>query len=337
MNRELLQAAFDAVEEGVGTGALPSGVLAVATGERTVRGDAFGPVGKDDVFLLASISKPIFCTAVMRLVERGKLRLNQPVATVIPEFAARGKEDVRLWHLLTHTSGLDEGTFGPLWGRGDRAALTAAALGAGLTFRPGSRYSYCNVSYAVMAELIRRVTGRDDRELLRADVLEPLGMRSTGYDPPADAAPVHAAPWGDAPGGREYWTGLAIPAGGLWSTAADLIRFGQAFLKPGKVLAPATARTMTSLQTEGLSEMRALGDGPAYYGLGWGKSGPRGGGGPSTELRTPAGFGHGGATGTSLWIEPELDLVFVFLTNRWGLDAPHANRALNAAIAAAST
>ena len=78
---------------------------------------------------------------------------------------------------------------------------------------------------------------------------------------------MHDPPWGDAAGAREYWTGLAIPAGGLWSTAADVVRFGQAFLKPGKLLAPATVRAMTSLHTGGLEQIRALGDGPAYYGL----------------------------------------------------------------------
>src|SRR5437867_7875641 len=95
-DRELLDAAFAAVEEGVRSGELPSGVLAVATTEKTVRLEAFGPVKTDSVFLLASITKPIFATAVMRLVERGRMRLNDPVVKVIPEFAANGKADVRL-------------------------------------------------------------------------------------------------------------------------------------------------------------------------------------------------------------------------------------------------
>ncbi|HEY3082326.1 MAG TPA: serine hydrolase domain-containing protein [Chloroflexota bacterium] len=343
LDAELLDAAFAAVDEGVRSGELPSGVLAVARGDRTARLEAFGPVKTDSVFLLASISKPIFATAVMRLVERGRMRLNDPVAKVIPEFACQGKEDVRLWHLLTHTSGLDELSGLSLWGQADRAGLIAAAIQAPLRFRPGSQYGYCNASFFVMGELIRRLTGRDDVTYLREGVLERLGMRDTSYQPPASprVAPVHGSPWPRDPH-FEYFSSLSWGAAGLWSTADDLVRFGQAFLGGGaldgqRVLAPATVRAMTTLQTGDMVETRALGDGPAYYGLGFGKTGPDNAGGPSTELRTAEGFGHGGATGTALWVEPELDLVVVFLTNRWGLDAPHASRAVNAAIAAATT
>jgi CubicO group peptidase (beta-lactamase class C family) len=340
---ELLDAALAAVDEGVRSGDLPSGVLAVATAGKTLRLEAFGPVKTDSVFLLASISKPIFATAVMRLVERGRMRLNDPVARVIREFEVNGKADVRLWHLLTHTSGLDEMPGLALWGQADRAGLTAAAIQAPLRFRPGSQYGYCNASFFVMGELIRRLSGRDDVAFLREEVLEPLGMADTSYQPPASprVVPVHGSPWAQDPH-FEYFRSLCWGAGGLWSTATDLVNFGQAFLCGGalngqRVLAPASVRAMTTLQTDSLVETRALGDGPAYYGLGFAKAGPDNASGPSAELRTPSGFGHGGATGTSLWIEPELDLVFVFLTNRWGLDAPHAGRALNAAIAAAST
>jgi CubicO group peptidase (beta-lactamase class C family) len=340
---ELLDAAFATIEEGVRSGDLPSGVLAIATGDRTLRLEAFGPVKTDSIFLLASITKPIFATALMRLVERGRMRLNDPVAAVIPEFGANGKGDVRLWHLLTHTSGLDETPGFALWGQADRAGLTAAAIQAPLRFRPGSQYAYCNGSFFVMAELIRRLGGRDDVAYLRDEVLEPLGMRDTSYQPAASPrlAPVHGSPWANDPH-FEYLRSLCWGAAGLSSTAKDLIRFGQAFLAGGvldgkRVLAPATVRAMTSLQTDGLLETRAAGDGPPYYGLGFGKAGPDNATGPSTELRTPAGFGHGGATGTLLWVEPELDLVFAFLTNKWGLDAPYAGRALNAAVAAAST
>src|SRR5262245_1862608 len=260
---ELLDAAFAAIEAGVRSGDLPSGVLAVATGDRTVRVEAFGPVQNDSVFLLASISKPIFATAVMRLVERGLVRLNDPVARVIPEFASQGKQDVRLWHLLTHSSGLDELSGLTLWGQTDRAGLTAAAIQAPLRFRAGSQYGYCNGSFFVMAELIRRLTGRDDVEYLRAEVLEPLGMGDTGYKPPASprAAPVHGSPWPSDPS-FEYFSSLCWGAGGIWSTADDLIRFGQAFLGGGaldgkRVLAPATVRAMTALQTDDLVETHA--------------------------------------------------------------------------------
>jgi CubicO group peptidase (beta-lactamase class C family) len=318
----LLDAAYSVVAEGVASGALPSCVLAVATSAELVRLEAFGPVAADSVFLLASITKPIFATALMRLVERGRMLLNTRVAQVVPEFAATGKGDVRLWHLLTHTSGLDEAWVVSQAGPAPRAPerLLALACAAPLQFRPGSRYAYCNPTFAVMAEMIRRLDGRDHARYLRQEVLEPLGMHETTYEPPDSprVAAVHDAPWGTDPRRRAAWIAQHSPAGGLWSTAADLVTFGQMLLSGGqrngyRVLAPATLRAMTELQTA-----------------------MHGDNGPSRELRTASGFGHGGATGTYLLVEPELDLVIVLLTNRWGIDVPHQKQVFNATIAAAS-
>jgi CubicO group peptidase (beta-lactamase class C family) len=337
IDAQRLDHAFRVVADAVAAGGLPSAVLTIASSREVVRSEAFGPAGTDSVFLLASITKPIFATAIMQQVERGRVLLNDPVARIVPEFAGRGREGVRLWHLLTHTSGLDETVGQRAQYLPDRQqARLAICAQAGLTFRPGSRYSYCNSSFAVMSELLARLSGQDDVGYLRDQVLAPLGMVDTGYAPAESSRvmPVHDPPWRDEED-RRRWMSLAIPAGGLWSTAADLVRFGQAFLtgRPA-VLGPAARGAMTSLQTAGIAGADALGESAAYYGLGFTKAGPHGSRGPSAELRTPAGFGHGGATGTDLWIEPELDLVFVFLTNRWGIDAPYARLALNAAIAA---
>ena len=345
LETSLLESACAVVADGVARGALASGVLAVATSDEVVRLEAFGPVASDSIFLIASITKPIFATSVMRLVERGHAALNEPVARHIPEFAANGKQDVRLWHLLTHTSGLDEA-----WvlqaSRSERlnwASLLERACAAPLQFPPGSRYSYSNSPFVVMAEIVRRLTGADHATYLRQAVLEPLGMRDTSFLPPDSSrvVPVLDPPWSDEQT-RPGWIGLQHPAGGLWSTAGDLVRFGQMLLHDGelndyRVLAPATLRAMSTLQTAGVPSTTGAGEFSAYYGLGFGKAGPDSERGPSAEFRSPAGFGHGGATGTYLWVEPEFDLVFVFLTNRWNQEDTTLKRALNATIAAAST
>jgi len=153
--------------------------------------------------------------------------------------------------------------------------------------------------------------------------------------------PVLDPPWRDEQE-QAGWIGLQNPAGGLWSTAGDLVRFGQMLLHDGeldgyRVVAPATLRAMSTLQTGGILSVTGAGEFSAYYGLGFSKAGPDSDRGPSPELRSPAGFGHGGATGTYLWVEPEFDLVFVFLTNRWSQEDTSLKRALNATIAAAST
>jgi CubicO group peptidase (beta-lactamase class C family) len=342
LEAELLERAYAAIAEGVASGRLPSGVLAIGNASGLVRLEAFGPVTTDSIFLIASITKPIFSTAVMRLVERARVLLNDRVAHLLPEFAANGKRDVRLWHLLTHTSGLDESITQPVPREPTWTAALAHACAAPLLFRPGTRYSYCNMSFFVMAELIQRLTGQDHVAYLCEKVLDPLGMRDTQYVP-GDSARVVAVlnpPWSDD-ASRARWIGMRNPAGGLWSTAADLVRFGRALLLGGeldgyRLIAPATLRSMTSRQTVGIPQVTATGEFESYYGLGFGTTGPSRESGPSAELRTTRGFGHGGATGTYLWIEPQLDLVFVFLTNQWGIDEPYLGRAMNAAVAAAS-
>jgi serine-type D-Ala-D-Ala carboxypeptidase len=315
----MLDAAYAAIAEEVARGGLASGVLAVASADQVQRLEAFGPVTTDSIFLLASITKPIFATSLMRLVERGAVLLNDPVANVIPEFAANGKANVRLWHLLTHT------------------------CAASLTFAPGTRYAYCNPSFIIMGEMVKRLTGIDHAQHLTEAVLEPLQMHDTCFIPrhgDERIVPVLDPPWRNEQE-RAGWLGLRHPAAGLWSTAADLVRFGQALLRDGELdgyqlLAPASLRAMTTLQTSGIPSVTGEGEFQSYYGLGFSKAGPRGERGPSAELRSPGGFGHGGATGTYLWVEPEFDLVFVFLSNRWLQDDRALKRALNAAIAAAS-
>ena len=341
-NPALLDAAFAAVADGVAGGTLPSAVLAVANRNEIIRMDAFGPATVDSIFLLASITKPIFSTAVMQLVERGKVLLNDRIVRLIPEFAVNNKGDVRLWNLLTHTSGLVGTAGSELWGRANRDQMRAAILGAGLEFKPGTEFSYNNPAFGVMSELIQRVSSQDDVSFLRDNVLAPLGMVDTSYRPTDEsrAMPVHNAPWSDD-ASREYWMNLAIPAGGLWSTAGDLVRFGQAMLggktASGKqVLSPATISQMSRLQTDGLYSTNGDGKARAYYGLGYFKAGFTNSGGPSPEYRTAAGYGHPGASGTLLWIEPELDLIYLFLTNSWGSANPQQHLALNATIAAFS-
>jgi serine-type D-Ala-D-Ala carboxypeptidase len=339
----MLDAAYATIAEEVGSGGLASGVLAVANADELLRLEAFGPVATDSIFLLASITKPIFATSVMRLVESGTVLLNDPVARVVPEFGANGKADVRLWHLLTHTSGLDEGWVNQGAGRREWAEVVERACAAPLQFQPGARYAYCNASFIVMGEMVHRLTGKDHATYLTDAVLEPLQMHDSCFIPSEGSprvVPVLDPPWSNEQE-RAAWLGLRHPAAGLWSTATDLVRFGQALLRDGeldgyRLLSPITLRAMTTLQTSTISAVTDAGQFPAYYGLGFGKAGPHGERGPSSELRSPGGFGHGGATGTYLWVEPEFDLVFVFLTNRWLQDDRTVKRALNATIAAAS-
>ncbi|GAB4558900.1 MAG: hypothetical protein Kow0047_04360 [Anaerolineae bacterium] len=343
LTREALNMARKAVKAGIERKESGPAVMAVATGDAVVAVDTFpredgAAVDQDSIFLLASITKPFFGTAIMQLAERGSLLISDPVARHIPEFARYGKAEVTIWHLLTHTSGLAEETSTPAWeARAPASAHVEAVCNSFLRFKPGTAWEYCNISFWALAEIITRVSGQPYVEYLREHIWEPLGMTDTAFDFADERAgrmvPVEAVE--PVPGGEEaltYFRSLAIPAGGLWSTASDLVRFGQAMLNGLKgrqrtIVSQAGIETMTRLQTAGIREF-ATGK-PAAYGLGWGKPTP-----DAHTLGTPAAFGHGGATATLLWIEPDYDLVFVFLTNQWGQPNRVAHMALNATLAA---
>lgn len=333
-----LQVAYHLLREGVSSEELPVGLLAVAGRREVIRCEAFGPegpIGSDGIFLIASVTKPIVATAVMQLVEQGRLLIEDPVVRYIPEFGVNGKEGVRVWHLLTHTSGMADDYWRQRYPQPTHQMNLEGALQTFLRFPPGSRYEYCNVSYTILAELIDRLSGIGYPEYLQERVFKPTGMVDTSFCPEpekrARIIPVHDFP--EYPGGLEGFMTLALPAGGLFSTAADLVAFGQAYLnegvgKNGRLLSPASLRVMTSLQTQGIVEYKGGEAVPACWGLGWEKAVPQEG-----RLLSPSGFGHGGMTGTYLWIDPEADLVVVFLTNRANLDGRRRKAIVNAVMA----
>jgi CubicO group peptidase (beta-lactamase class C family) len=291
-------------------------------------------VGLDGIFLIASITKPIVATAIMQLVEQGKLLLSAPVATYLPEFAANDKGAVTAWHLLTHSSGLEEDEF---WGELQAIGASGrqpppgflydAACRSHLNFEPGTAYRYNSLTFSVLGELITRLSGEPYPEYLQHHIFDPLGMTSTAFWPVdrSRVAPIYDL---GPPHIVEGFRALATPGGGLSSTAADLIAFGQTYLRGGtsagghKLVSSPTVTLMTQHHTIGA---RQFGQGNTFnYALGWGK--------PSTPpegdlLASERAFGHNGASGTTLWIDPEYDFVYVFLTNRWDMVDPLDTRA----------
>ncbi|HET9494129.1 MAG TPA: serine hydrolase domain-containing protein [Chloroflexia bacterium] len=321
------------IDDAVNEGPYPAAAVAVATARETVW--AHVAPGRDNaaldsIFPVASLTKPMTATAVFQLVEQGKLLLNVPVARYLPEFAANGKERVTAWHLLTHSSGLEEDQFyGELQALGTTPPpgwLFEAACRSHLNFEPGSAHKYTTLTFSVLAELVRRLSGLPHPEYMRRHIFEPLGMKDTGFSP-RDRS--RATPQYDL-GTHEQmssWETMADPGGGAWSTVADLVRFGQAYLRGGefdgyRLISPASIAVMTGHYTQGV-----FGYGTTdrfNYGAGWGKpSLPRNG----DLLASERAFGHGGATGCLLWIDPEYGFVYVFLSNRWNLPDPNDTRA----------
>lgn len=320
-------AELDAViTNAIAEGKLPGGVLWLehrgavyhkAYGHRALV-PAPEPMTPDTIFDLASLTKVVACTpAVMWLVERGRLNLDDPVRRYLPEFTGGGREAVTIRHLLTHTAGLrPDISLKPDWS-GYEAGLKLC-LAETLTARPGERFIYSDTGPILLGEIVQRVTGRRLDEFLEAEVYRPLRMRDTGFNPPPGVrgrvAPTeveNGAPLrGVVHDPRARRLGGVAGHAGLFSTAADLARFARMMLNEGeldgvRIFRPETVRLMTQVQTP---------PGLPRRGLGWdidsAYAGPRG------ELFPIGSYGHTGWTGTSLWIDPFSQTFVIFLSNR---------------------
>ena len=234
------------------------------------------------IFPIASITKPIIVTAIMQLVERGLLFIGDPVVTYLPEFGRNGKDGVTVRHLLTHTSGLAEdpamARLVPMHERrAPRADYLALACDCELERPPGERSVYRQLPFTVLAELIARLGGRDYPIWLREEIFAPLGMVDTTFWPTDRTRLAQIPFYPDEPENAEEWAyvyDIAFPAHGLYSTAADLVAFGQALLGGGRrgmarILSSGAVAAMTTPQP-GLVADTDTGTRPVYSGLTWG-------------------------------------------------------------------
>ncbi len=309
LRNDKLQAAVTLIEKAVAAGEVRAAALDVRQG-RSALARGFGQArGPEEVFLLASITKPMTATGVMILVERGRLSLDDPVRRHLPEFAGGDRELVTLRHLLTHTSGLPDmlpenlelrKRFAPL------SEFVARACRTPLLFKPGSEVRYQSMGILLAAEIAQRIASMPFREFMRKELFVPFAMRRTSLGlrgrKIADTAlcQVPDEPWG---WNSAYWRDLGAPWGGAHASAGDVARFLRSFARPsGRVLRPATVRAMVTNQTPGSKEA---------YGFGWRVT--AGGFGRACSERT---YGHSGSTGTMCWMDPARDLSFVLLTTR---------------------
>lgn len=270
------------------------------------------------VWDLASLTKVVgMTTAMMQLVERGRVSLDAPVQRYLPEWRGPGKERVTVRHLLTHSSGLP--AWRELWKETDSpAAARQLVLDTPLDTVPGVRMVYSDLGAILAGLIIERVSGESLDAYLARHVFGPLGMRETRYLPPAAwvarTAPTEVDPWrgrhlrGEVHDENASRLGGVSAHAGLFSTAADLSRFARALLGGGtldgtRIVQAATLRDFTRVQNVLLS----------HRALGW--ETPNGTNSAGREMRRPA-YGHTGFTGTSIWIDPANDRFVILLTNR---------------------
>ena len=293
----------------------------------------------DTIFDLASLTKVVAtATSIMILVERGKVRLSDPISNYIPEIKGERRERITLELLLTHRAGYaPDFDLKDRWTGYDEAIKRLAR--EPLRNPPGAKFVYSDINYIALGEVVRRVSGLRLDEFARRNIFVPLGMRDTGFRPnpslrrriaPTEKRRGQLSYLGDTPqlaGGEiadaDRWlrgevhdptsyrmNGVAGHAG-LFSTADDLAIYCQMILNGGeyrgvRILAPLTVAEMT--------RPRLVSEAGWTRGLGWDIN---------TSFTTNRGdlfplgsFGHTGFTGTSLWIDPASEMFVIFLSNR---------------------
>lgn len=325
---------------------LPAAALCVGRNGKAVEPRLFGrmgaehdapPIRRDTIFLLASITKPITYTAAMLLVERGQLCLTDRVTEYIPDFAAHHKEETLVLHLFTHTSGLPDMLGDDTDLRRGHAPLSRFIEGACRDtvplFPAGTSVSYQSMGTLVVAEIVQRLSGKPIARFIADELLQPLGLSDTslgsGNLPAERLVPVMArAERADPSFGwnSPYWRQLGAPWGGMFSTTDDFAVICQLLLSGGEYhgvrwLAPETVRRMTTNRLNDLPELPEHMRRTQPWGLGWRLNHP-GMRGSWGDLLSERAFGHTGATGTMLWVDPAREGFCIIFTS-----APNAGAA----------
>jgi CubicO group peptidase (beta-lactamase class C family) len=300
---------------------------------------------KDDLFWIASMTKPMTAVCVLMLAEEGKLSIEDPVEKHLPEFRGQWmiekkepkklvlvqpKRPITVRDLLTHTAGL--GDVKPPRTHSTLGELTMAYAREALQFEPGSRWSYSNPGINTLGRLVEVLSGKDFATFMQERIFDPLQMRDTTFWPSEEQLKRVAKSYkANKESGRleettVYFTDGSLtdrkrtpyPAGGLYSSAKDVAQFYRMMLNGGsldgkQLLKPETVELMTTTQS---------GDVKTGFveGMSWGLGfqvvrEPQG----VTAALSKGTFGHGGAYATQSWGDPVKGLAYILLIQRAGM------------------
>ncbi len=299
-----------------------------------VREPARHPATLATIYDLASLTKPLVTGLLCALMlERGRISLDDAAALHLKEFERADKRRITLRQLLTHTSGLP--AWRPLYAlaEGRERALEVIASQP-LEYEPGARVLYSDLGFITLGLLLCRLSGAELADLARREIFAPLDLRRTFFNP-ARALQIETAAcesagnaferemcrnedgdvrafgreeliWGEVHDGNAHFLGGAAGHAGLFSDALETLKLAEQFLPATtRLLTPPTCRLFRTNMTEGLNEARSL-----AWQLAATKDSTAG------PLLSPESFGHLGFTGTSCWLDPEREAVFILLTNR---------------------
>jgi CubicO group peptidase (beta-lactamase class C family) len=287
------------------------------------------PMRTNTIFDVRSVTKTVTAVAMMILIEEGKLALNDPVTKYLPGFSSNS---ITIHHLLTHTSGLPASRpkeIEDITIKRDRTLADVVVLLAKQEpeFTPGSQFRYASSGFAILGRIIEVVSGKSYEQFVKERVFDPLGMRDSFFFIPADKRARVASVYRRQDGKLEKWQEVdeytkrakySAPEFGMYSTAEDLAAFCQMMLNGGtfkgrRILSRLSVAEMTANHTMNIRS--AATQRPAHNGLGWGLSGD-----PMDDfsLTSPGSYGHNGAFGSMIWIDPKEGLVRIFLEQLFG-------------------
>lgn len=348
MSEDGLEALDQRIMQGIADGATPGVALAVARKGYLVRLKGYGTldwdessakVGVNSIYDLASLTKVIgTTTAAMVLIDEGRLSLNDLVLKHLPWWAEQGssKAKVTIGQLLLHRAGLPP--FRRFYHEMEGEAAYKDAISAlELDYEPGSATVYSDIGLMALAFVVEELSGRPFEDFLRQNIWDKLGMNDTGFNPSEDLrgriAPTeidtvfrHVHVHGEVHDENAYALGGVAGHAGLFSTISDLSLFGQMLLNggllhgclsvdgtDGEICVPDMDESVRIVSERSADLFTRRFDDSASRALGWDTPSGRSSAG---NYFTSEAFGHTGYTGTSIWLDPGLDLFVVLLTNR---------------------
>jgi CubicO group peptidase (beta-lactamase class C family) len=314
------------MENAIRKGIISGGVVLVGGTAGTAFARGYGrvtpavearPMTVDTIFDIASLTKVIATTpSILKLAEEGKLSLVDPVKKWFPEFDGKGKDDLLVLHLLTHTSTLNDFSLDPV--NPMQSAIQGAAVQK-LTGEIGNRFHYADINFILLAAIVHKASGAPLDAYAAKKFYTPLAMNDTEFRPAVGKMGRIAATGGDE---SRQFTGepqdnLARQLGGvaghagLFSTVADLGRFCRMILGSGQLEGRRVMEQRTVSQMTAPYFSRG---GKVIRGLGWDIASPFSS--PRGSFFSRGSFGHTGYSGSSLWIDPDADLYVILLTTR---------------------
>lgn len=339
----------EAMRKAIDEREIAGAVTLVVTKDRVLHADAVGwadvagqrPMAIDSLFWIASMTKPVTGVALLMLQDEGKLKVTDPVAKYLPEFAAlkapSGQPaNLTILQLMTHTSGLAEAPRESAGQARTLADLIPLYLAAPMQFEPGAKWSYCQSSINTAGRIVEVVSGLSFDAFCEQRIFTPLGMTNTTFYPArkpgvrlavayrknASNGDLEAVPH---PSGFGEVGRPPLGNGGLFSTGPDYARFCQMLLAGGaldgqRLLSAEAMKWLTTVQTgdlpTGFFQSAPSGNRGANYGWGLGTCILRNPHPGVAEMLSPGTFGHGGAWGTQAWIDPARGVAFLLMVQR---------------------